>query len=181
MAHSVRLWLETQMYRYWFPVPAGLGVCNRGCAYTVLQTIKNRYSIRVGHSPDFGLPSVVIVQSMNQIITDIQIIKNPRITELCRLSYTYVHVCDLYANLQITVIFFLTNLQLWENNVILPWIIFLLDFRTFIWFFCLGHLHITSCTIAGKTLVTGIWGNVFCVLYLCMCLNVKLLWWECWK
>ena len=72
MAHSVRLWLETQ--RYWVRMAAESDVCHRGCAYTVFQTIqtpavpfmilctiKNPWShpIREGHSPDFGFPSVV--------------------------------------------------------------------------------------------------------------------------
>ena len=57
---------------YWVRVLAGSGICHRGCAFTVLQTmlsmvycalIKKPWShwIRVGHSPDFGLPSVAIL------------------------------------------------------------------------------------------------------------------------
>ena len=53
-------------------------ICHRGCAYTVLQTVQNHevynaaygtvhykeplksFEIRVGHGPDFGLPSIAI-------------------------------------------------------------------------------------------------------------------------
>ena len=75
MAHSVRLWLETQMY--WVRIPAGLDICHRvviqcsklfkglECAVLsmVLCTIKNPWSHpkRVGHSPDFERPSVAIL------------------------------------------------------------------------------------------------------------------------
>ena len=38
MAHSIRLWLETQSY--WVRIPVELDVCHRGCAYTVLQTVQ---------------------------------------------------------------------------------------------------------------------------------------------
>ena len=36
MAHSIRLWLDTQMY--WISIPTVSDACHRGCAYTVLQT-----------------------------------------------------------------------------------------------------------------------------------------------
>ena len=38
MAHSVRLWLETQ--KYWVRIPAGSDICHRGCAYIVLQAVQ---------------------------------------------------------------------------------------------------------------------------------------------
>ena len=77
MAHSYRLGLVT--WRYQVRIPVGPDICHRGCAYTVLQTVQRPgvYSaaygtvhyreplksleIRVGHSPGFGLPSVVIM------------------------------------------------------------------------------------------------------------------------
>ena len=77
MAYSVRLWLKTK--RYWVWNPAGLDVCHQGCAHKVSKvskrfevrvvlsmvmcTVKNprSQSIRVGHSSDFGLLSVLIL------------------------------------------------------------------------------------------------------------------------
>ena len=38
MAHSIRLWLETQ--KYWVRISVGSDICHRGCAYTVLQTVQ---------------------------------------------------------------------------------------------------------------------------------------------
>ena len=38
MAPSVRLWLETQ--RYWVRIPVGSNIRQRGCAFTVLETIQ---------------------------------------------------------------------------------------------------------------------------------------------
>ena len=38
MAHSIRLWLETQSY--WARILVGSSVCYRGCAYTVFQTFQ---------------------------------------------------------------------------------------------------------------------------------------------
>ena len=38
MAHSIRLWFETQ--RYCVLILVGSDVCHRGCAYTVLQTVQ---------------------------------------------------------------------------------------------------------------------------------------------
>ena len=63
MAHSVRLWLETRMFVI---TAVYIQRCKlfKGleCAllFMVLCTRKNSssHSIRVGHSPDFGLPSV---------------------------------------------------------------------------------------------------------------------------
>ena len=73
--------------------PAGLDICHRGCAYAVLQTVQTKglecavltmvlctikdpwiHSIRVGHSPGSGLPSVAILPCLcrerrNAIIT----------------------------------------------------------------------------------------------------------------
>ena len=77
MAHSYRLGHVT--LRYQVRIPVGTDICHRGCAYTVLQTVKRHgvysapygtvhykeplksFEIRVGHSPGFGLPSVAIV------------------------------------------------------------------------------------------------------------------------
>ena len=77
MAHSYRLGLVT--WGYQVRVPVGTDICYRGCAYTVLQTVRRHgvyiaaygnvhykeplmsFEIRVGHSPCFGLPSVAIL------------------------------------------------------------------------------------------------------------------------
>ena len=77
MAHSYRLRLVTWRYQDWIPV--GPDICHHGCAYTVLQTVQRpgvysvaygtvhykealkSFEIRVGHSPGFRLPSVVIL------------------------------------------------------------------------------------------------------------------------
>ena len=77
MAHSYRLGLVTRRYQVRIPVEAG--VCHRGCACIVLQTVQTHgvysaaygtvhyeeplksFEIKVGHSPDFGLPFVAIV------------------------------------------------------------------------------------------------------------------------
>ena len=77
MAHSIRLWFETQ--RYWFRIAVGSDVCHRGCVYAVLDTVQKpgvcsvvhgsvdykeplkSFDLRVGHSPDFGLLSVAIL------------------------------------------------------------------------------------------------------------------------
>ena len=74
MAHSYRLHgLVTWGY------PVGTDICQRGCAYTVLQTVQTHvvysaaygtvhykkplksFEIRIGHSPGFELPSVTIL------------------------------------------------------------------------------------------------------------------------
>ena len=65
-------------WRYQVPIPVGPGICHRGRAYTVLQNVQRHgvysaaygtvhykeplksFEIRVGYSPDFGLPSVAI-------------------------------------------------------------------------------------------------------------------------
>ena len=77
MAHSYRLGLIT--WRYKVRIPVWKDICRRGCAYTVLQTVKRpgvysaaygtvhykeplkSYEIRVGHSLGFGFPSVAIL------------------------------------------------------------------------------------------------------------------------
>ena len=77
MAHSYRLGLIT--WRYQVRIPVWKYICRRGCAYTVLQTLKRpgvysaacgtvhykeplkSFEIRVGHSPGFGFPSVAIL------------------------------------------------------------------------------------------------------------------------
>ena len=78
MAHSYRLGLVT--CRYQVRVTVGADICHRGCAYTVLQTVKRNkvysaaygtvrcckeplksFEIRVGHSPGFGLPIIAIL------------------------------------------------------------------------------------------------------------------------
>ena len=77
MAHSYRLGLVTRGYQV--RIPVGMDICHRGCAYTVLQTVQRNgvyivaystvhykehlksFKIRVGHSPDFGPPSVAIL------------------------------------------------------------------------------------------------------------------------
>ena len=68
-------WLVTWGYQV---RQIGTDICHRGCAYTVLQTVKKActvlhmvlctiknpwrsFEIRVGHSPGFGLPSVAIL------------------------------------------------------------------------------------------------------------------------
>ena len=42
MTNSYRLELSTWRYQFWTPVVAN--ICDRGCAYTVLQTVK-RYEV----------------------------------------------------------------------------------------------------------------------------------------
>ena len=77
MALSYRLGLVT--WGYQGRIPVGTDICHRGCAYTVLQTVRRHgvysaaygivhykeplksFEIRVGHSPGFGLPSVAIL------------------------------------------------------------------------------------------------------------------------
>ena len=77
MAHSYRL--ELVIWRYQARILVGPDICNRGCAYPVLQTVQRpgvysaaygtvhykeplkSFEIRVGHSPGFGLPSVPIL------------------------------------------------------------------------------------------------------------------------
>ena len=77
MAHSYRLELVT--WGYQVRISVGTDICDRGCAYTVPQTVQRHgeysaaygtvhykeplklFEIRVGHSPGFGLPSVVIL------------------------------------------------------------------------------------------------------------------------
>ena len=73
MAHSIRLWLETQMY--WVPILAvsdfvieltvtelqivqRYGVCS--AVYGTVVYKEPSHSIRAGHSPDFALPSVAL-------------------------------------------------------------------------------------------------------------------------
>ena len=64
---------------YQVRIPVGKDICHRGCAYTVLQTVQKHgvysvaygtvhykeplksFEIKVGHSPNFGLPSVAIL------------------------------------------------------------------------------------------------------------------------
>ena len=48
MTHSIRLWLDTQMY--WVRIPAGSDVCHWSCAYTMLQTVQRPgvYSVICG-------------------------------------------------------------------------------------------------------------------------------------
>ena len=77
MAHSYRLGLIT--WRYQVRVPVWKDICRRGCAYTVLQTVKRpgvysaacgtvhykerlkSFEMRVRHSPGLGFPSVAIL------------------------------------------------------------------------------------------------------------------------
>ena len=77
MVHSYRLGLVT--WRYQILIPVRTDICHRGCAYTVLQTVKRHgvysaaygtvhykepvksFEIIVGHSPGFGLPYVAIL------------------------------------------------------------------------------------------------------------------------
>ena len=79
MDHSYRLGLVT--WGYQVRIPVGSDIRHRGCAYTVLQTVKRKgvysaaygtvhykeplksFEIRVlvGHSPGFGLSSVAIL------------------------------------------------------------------------------------------------------------------------
>ena len=77
LADSYRLGLVT--WRYQVRIPAGVDICHRGCAYTLLQTVQmngvccaaygtvhykeplKSFEIRVGHSLGFGLPSVTIL------------------------------------------------------------------------------------------------------------------------
>ena len=78
MAHSYRLGLITWMYLV--RIPVWKDICRRGCAYTVLQTVKRpgvysaaygtvhykeplkSFEIIVGYSSGFGFPSVAILQ-----------------------------------------------------------------------------------------------------------------------
>ena len=39
--HSIQLWLGTP--KYLVQIPAGLDVCHRSCAHTVLQTVQRNY------------------------------------------------------------------------------------------------------------------------------------------
>ena len=67
MAHLYRLGLV--IWGHQDRIPVGMDICNRGCAYTVLQTVQRHgvysaeplksFEIRVGHSPGFGLPSIL--------------------------------------------------------------------------------------------------------------------------
>ena len=77
MADSYRLGLIT--WRYQVRIPVWKDICRRGCAYTVLQTVKRPgvysaacgtvhykeslklFEIRVARSPGFGLPSVAML------------------------------------------------------------------------------------------------------------------------
>ena len=77
MARSYRLGLV--IWRYQVRIPVGPDISDRGCAYTVLQTVQRpgvysaaygtvhykiplkSFEIRVGHSPGFGFPSVAIL------------------------------------------------------------------------------------------------------------------------
>ena len=74
MSHSYRLVFVT--WGYQLRLPVGPVICQRGCAYAVLQTVqihgmysavygtahyKEPFEIIVGHSPGFGLPSVAIL------------------------------------------------------------------------------------------------------------------------
>ena len=77
MAHRYRLGLVT--CRYQVRIPVGTDICHRCCAYTMLQTVQRpgvysaaygtvhyrepakSFKIRVGQSPDFGLPTVAIL------------------------------------------------------------------------------------------------------------------------
>ena len=82
LAHSIRLWLETK--RYLVRIPVGSGDCHQGSAYTVLETFQRHgvcsavygtvqykeplgHSIRVGHSPDFGPPSVAVLSCIKRV------------------------------------------------------------------------------------------------------------------
>ena len=82
MTHSYRLGLIS--WRYQARIPVWKDICRRGCAYTVLQTVKRpgvysaaygtvhykeplkSFEIRVGHSPGFGFPSVFWRASVNE-------------------------------------------------------------------------------------------------------------------
>ena len=44
MAHSYRLGLIT--WRYQVRIPVWKDICRRGCAYTVLQTVKKAWSVQ---------------------------------------------------------------------------------------------------------------------------------------
>ena len=86
MAHSSRMGIVTCRYHVRIPV-VGPDIYHCGCAYTVPQTVHRpgacsaaygtvhykeplkSFEIRVGHSPDFGLPSVAILLLLVQKAT----------------------------------------------------------------------------------------------------------------